>query len=465
MSTEVSNSDPIAPSGVETSKERSNPQTEPHDLAAERSVLGAMIMEPKLCGSLQLHSHDFYRPAHGIIFTALLQMFGEAKPITPITLAAELTKSAQLNKVGGAGYVQGLYQACPSPAFAENDAYIVWEKSVRRNAMGVCQRSYLELSSGEGELPEVLARFHQGSMQVSATGTLEAEEEPQVSSARSEFFIDMLMSGVKKGVPTGFRDLDNLTGGLKGGQLITVAGRPAMGKSVFATNVAQNASLEGKKVALFSLEMGHEEITARQISSLGKGVNLNLLKPERQKEMTKEDWDRVSKAVSIMQESDSLRVIDNLRNFGAIKVRSRSLAAIEGLDLIVVDHLGLLNDAKGKGIPETVRLESITTSAKELARELDVPVIMVSQLNRNGATPGLDGEVREPSLTDLRGSGAIEQDSDIVILLHREDYYQPESTRAGEGDVIVAKHRNGPTRKITVAWQGHYARFRDMCPA
>jgi replicative DNA helicase len=430
----------------------------PHDLESEQSVLGGMLLSKDAIGEVSdiLTGRDFYKPAHETIYATIMDVYAAGEPADPITVAAELTRRGEINKVGGASYLHALVQTVPTAANAAFYADIVHERAVLRRLTEAGTRIAQLGYAGEGELDEIVNAAQAEMYAVTEERT--TGEPGSAIAAIVERVVDSVGArdeGEITGVPTGFTDLDSLTKGFQPGQLIVLAGRPAMGKSTVALDFARAAAIEhGLGVALFSLEMSEDEIGMRVLSAEAR-VALHHL---RGGTLTDDDWVRIGRRLPAIGEA-RLHVDDSPGlTLADIRTRTRRIAARDGLDLVVVDYLQLITPASRRGSSRQEDVAAISRGLKLLAKDLRVPVIALSQLNR-GSEMRQD---KRPQVSDLRESGAIENDADMVILLHREDAYEEGSPRSGEADLIVGKHRNGPTATITVAFQGHYSRFVDM---
>ena len=391
----------------------------------------------------------------------MLDLYGRGEPADPVTVAASLQEAGTLGRVGGAPYLFTLVSSVPTAANAGYYARIVADRAVLRRLVEagtrVVQLGYTGLEGG-GEVDDVVDRAQAAVFDVVEGRTTEdyhrlstllgpTMDEIEASENRGEGLT---------GTPTGFADLDALTNGLHAGQLIVVAARPGIGKSTVALDFARAAGVQHQVPSVFfSLEMGRNEITMRLLSAETR-VPLQHM---RTGQMTTDDWSRLTRRIGELETAPLF--IDDSPNLTLMEIRAkaRRLKQQHGLGLVVVDYLQLMTS--GRQVESRQQeVSEFSRSLKLLAKELEVPVVALSQLNR-GPEQRTD---KKPLLSDLRESGAIEQDADMVILLHREDAYEPESPRAGEADLIVAKHRNGPTRTVTVAFQGHYSRFVDMQP-
>lgn len=433
----------------------------PQDLAAEQSVLGGMMLSKDAIGDVTefiKNSGDYYRPAHGIIHDAILDLYSQGEPADPITVADELTKRGELALAGGPGYLHTLVDAVPTAANAEYYAEIVHERAALRNLIRAGTRIAGMGYAAKGELAEIL-----NTAESELAAVVDNNDSSQAAYIGDDFepYLDELdrvqRHGQTSGVTTGFIDLDALTsGGLKPGQMITIGGRPAMGKTTLGVTIARAAAIEnGRRVAFFSLEMSRQELRDRVICAQGQ-INFHHLR--KKGGMTDDDWTRFAKVTP--QVTGAPLIIDDSPDMtiAQIKSRCRRIKQRGGLDLVVIDYLQLLQSGLKRVENRQTEVATMSRSIKLMAKELAVPVIVMAQLNR-GPEQRID---KTPVASDLRESGSLEQDSDIVLLVHRPDAFEKESPRAGEADLIVAKHRGGPTATITVAFQGHYARFVDM---
>jgi replicative DNA helicase len=433
-------------------------RTPPQDVTAEQGVLGGMLLSKDAIADVVeiLKSTDFYRPAHTTVYEVVTELYSKGEPADTVSVAAELHRQGLLEKIGGAPYLHTLVATVPTAANAGYYAGIVAEKAVRRRlveaGLRVTQLGYNESAEVEEAVDRAQAEVF------SITEARTADEftplELLITPTLEEIESIASRDGSLIGVPTGFADLDALTNGLHPGQLIVVAARPAMGKSTLALDFARAASIKNLQASVvFSLEMSRTEIVMRLLSAESR-VHLQNMRSGR---MTDDDWVRLAQRIG--EVTTAPLFIDDSPHLTMMELRSkcRRLKQRHGLRLVVVDYLQLMTPSKRLDSRQQ-EVSEMSRSLKLLAKELEVPVIALSQLNR-AAENRAD---KKPQLSDLRESGAIEQDADVVVLLHREDMYEPESARAGEADFIVAKQRNGPTGTVTVAFQGHYSRFVDM---
>ncbi|MFI9204190.1 replicative DNA helicase [Streptomyces sp. NPDC053048] len=432
----------------------------PQDLDAEQSVLGGMLLSKDAIADVVevLKGHDFYRPAHETIYQAILDLYAKGEPADPITIAAELTKRGEITRVGGAAYLHTLVQSVPTAANAEYYAEIVHERAVLRRLVEAGTRITQMGYAADGDVDDIV---NKAQAEVYAVTEQRTSEDYLPLGDIMEGALDEIeaigsRSGQMSGVPTGFTDLDALTNGLHPGQMIVIAARPAMGKSTLALDFARACSIKNNLPSvIFSLEMGRNEIAMRLLSAEAR-VALHHM---RSGSMTDEDWTRLARRMPDV--SAAPLYIDDSPNLSMMEIRAkcRRLKQRADLKLVIIDYLQLMQSGGNKRAESRQQeVSDMSRNLKLLAKELELPVIALSQLNR-GPEQRTD---KKPMVSDLRESGSIEQDADMVILLHREDAYEKESPRAGEADIIVGKHRNGPTATITVAFQGHYSRFVDM---
>jgi replicative DNA helicase len=433
-------------------------RTPPHDVAAEQCVLGGMLLSKDAISDVieMIRSADHYRPAHQLIHEAILDLYSRGEPADAITVANELTRRGEIARVGGGPYLHTLIASVPTAANAGYYARIVRERAILRRLVEAGTRIVQFGYAGDADADELVDRAQAEVYAVTERRTSEdyhslAEIMP---GALDEIEAIGSRSGVLTGVPTGFADLDALTNGLHPGQMIVIAARPAVGKSTLALDFARAASIKHEiPTVLFSLEMGRTEITMRLLSAEAR-VPLQTM---RTGQMNDDDWTRLARRMS--EVANAPLYIDDSPNMSLMEIRAkcRRLKQRQDLKFVIIDYLQLMSSPK-RVENRQQEVSDLSRSLKLLAKELDVPVVALSQLNR-GPEQRTD---KRPLLSDLRESGSIEQDSDVVILLHREDAYERESPRAGEADLIVAKHRNGPTATVTVAFQSHYSRFVDM---
>ena len=432
----------------------------PQDLVAEQSVLGGMLLSKDAIADVleRLRPGDFYRPAHQNIYDAILDLYGRGEPADAVMVAAELERRGLLRRIGGAPYLHTLISTVPTAANAGYYAGIVAEKALLRRLVEAGTRvvQYGYAGAEGSDVTEVVDRAQAEIYDVTDRRLSEdfVALEELLQPTMDE--IDAIASngGLAKGVPTGFVELDDVTNGLHPGQMIIIAARPGVGKSTVGLDFLRSCSIKNRMASvMFSLEMSKSEIVMRLLSAEAK-IKLSDMRSGR---MGDDDWTRLARRMSEISEAPLY--IDDSPNLTMMEIRAkaRRLRQRADLRLIVVDYLQLMTSGK-KFESRQQEVSEFSRSLKLLAKELDVPVVAISQLNR-GPEQRTD---KKPMLADLRESGSLEQDSDLVILLHRPDAFERDDPRGGEADFILAKHRNGPTKTITVAHQLHLSRFTNM---
>ena len=430
----------------------------PNDMLAEQSALGGMLLSQEACAEVfeNVKGADFYAPKHELIFEAVATLFGKGEPIDAITVTDELMKQGNLVKAGGADYLHTLTSIVPTAANASYYAKIVQEKATLRRLVEVGTRIAQLGYANEGDVEDLV---NQAQSDVYSVGVGATTEDYVGLSVSIEAAINEIESAQKRGgdmigVPTGFIELDDLTHGFHPGQLIIVAARPAVGKSTIALDFARHAALKADKPTIFfSLEMGRAEIAMRLLSA-ESGI---MLQNMRKGTIGDADWSRLAQVRG--QINDAPLFIDDSPNLTLVEIRAkcRRLAQRVGLKMIVIDYIQLMTSGK-KVESRQQEVSEFSRALKLLAKELQVPVIALSQLNRQAEQT----KDKKPEISHLRESGSLEQDADVVILLHREGIGEREHPRAGEADIILAKQRSGPTGLVTVAFQGQYSRFMNM---
>lgn len=432
----------------------------PYDSGAEKIVLGCAMLSPEALTEAEtlVKAGDFYRPAHELIFSTIAGMAAQKEPTDPVAVADRLVQTGKLSRAGGVAYLHECYNSPPTVAQVGHYAAIVREKAKLRRLAALVDKVEHGIFGGDGTrkaaeladmLREALAELDESTAVVSGP-RMWAEVVPDVLDAIEEAGAN---PDQVAGVPTGLHDLDRLLNGFHPGQLIVVAARTGVGKSVATLGFAQHATFVHKlPAAVFSLEMTDVEMGKRLLSSTSR-VPLHVINAGT---LSDEDWAKVARTAG--ETAEAPLILDGTASIGLaeIRARARRLHRQHGLKLIVVDYLQLLQTERGENRQNAVAV--LSRGLKLLAMELQVPVIAVSQLNRG---PEMRTDKR-PTKADLRESGAIENDADVIILIHRDDYYDKESPRAGEADFIVDKNRAGPTDTITVASQLHLSRFSSM---
>ena len=433
-------------------------RTMPHDDVAEQSVLGGMLLSKDAIADVveSLRASEFYKPAHETIYEAILSLYGHGSPADAITVADELKKRGELTRVGGASYIHTLIASVPTAANAQYYAEIVKEHAIMRRLIEAGTKI---AQLGYANETEVDTLVDQAQAEIYAVTDGNAKEDYVSFSEALEETINEIDANSNRpdgvyGVPTDFIEFDELTGGLHGGQMIVIAARPGVGKSTLALDIARSAAIHHQMTTVFfSLEMSRTELAMRILSAEGK-ISMGRLKKG---DLDTEGWTNLA---TLQGRIDSAPLfIDDSPNMTLMEIRAkcRRLKQRNDLKLVVLDYLQLMSSGK-KVESRQQEVSEFSRSLKLLAKELDVPVIALSQLNR-GSEQRTD---KRPMVSDLRESGSIEQDADMVILLHREDMYNPDSERVGEADMIIAKHRGGPTRTIPLAFSGKYSRFNNM---
>ena len=417
-------------------------RTPPNDVAAEQSVIGAMLLSKDAIADVVevLREGDFYRPAHAAIYGMILDLYGRGEPADAVTVAAELTKSGDIGRIGGAPYLHTLVSMVSTAANAAYYGRIVREQAILRRLVEAGTRIVQMGYAGTGEVDDMVDRAQAEVYDVTDRRASEdyAPLSAVMNSAWNEIEAIQNRGGEMIGVPTGFAELDSLTNGLHPGQLIIVAARPAVGKSTLGLDMARHASLKnGLASVIFSLEMSRNEIAMRLLSAEAQ-VPLHHM---RSGMMSDREWDKLAPMMGTAH--DAPMFIDDSPNLTLMEIRAkcRRLKQRHELRLVVIDYLQLMTSGK-KVESRQQEVSEFSRSLKLLAKELDVPVVAISQLNR-GAEQRVD---KKPMLSDLRESGSLEQDADIVILLHREDAYERESPRAGESRLHHCQAPQRPDR-------------------
>lgn len=432
------------------------PNTPPHSIEAEKSILGSMLLSrPAVEQAMEtLRGEDFYLARHQDIFDAIRSLYERGDAVDSVTVIDALDRAGKLAAAGGVMYITELSLFVPSAANAAHYIRIVEERSVMRQLIEASSAIASDAFSGEKSLEQILDDAERAIFNISMKKTSDTMVHIRETLMACYNRVGELMklNGALTGVTTGFRDLDELTSGLQPSDLVIIAGRPSMGKTAFALNLAQNAAIKGKKtVCLFSLEMSREQLVQRMLCS-DSGVNMQSVRTG-----SISDMDLVKIATSLDPLSKADIYIDDSPGCGVAEIRSkcRRLKSRTGLDMIVIDYLQLMQTS-GKHDNRVLEISETTRKLKIMARELNVPVILLSQLSRG---PEQRSDHR-PVMADLRESGAIEQDADVIMLLYRPAVYDQSDDNTTE--VIVAKHRNGPTATVKLAWLGEVARFADM---
>ncbi len=431
----------------------------PHSKDAEQAILGAILIQSRAFQQTQdLISHeDFYFPENRAVFAAMEELNRENLPIDPTTLLDQLSKDHTIDQVGGRAFIEKLSDIVPTAANINYHAQIVHEKSILRRLISAAEEIIQSVYDSTADTSEILDSAEKKILSVASGKSDDKLESIRSILPRVFAYLDenIKNGGGITGLPSNFRDLDSMTAGFQKSDLILIAARPSMGKTAFALNIAMKAALQNRPVAFFSLEMSKEQLTERMLSTIS-GVPSQKL---RSGALDGDDWDQIviksdelSKAKLFIDDSSGLNVME-------IRSRARRLKAESGLSLIVIDYVQLMQGSKiSNDGNRNQEISEISRGLKTLARELEVPLIALSQLSR---AVELRSNKR-PQLSDLRESGALEQDADIVMFLYREDYYDPETENKNTTEVIISKHRNGPTGTVELYFDKELTRFVDL---
>jgi replicative DNA helicase len=429
----------------------------PHNLEAEESLLGAMLLSRDAIAAAveTCTAEDFYKPAHGHIFEAIVSLYGQGEPADPVTVAEELRRAGLLEAIGGPSVLISLQANTPAISNASRYARIVEEHALLRRLIGVASEM-AELAYRAQDVEETVDRAEAMVYEVAQRRVVDTmaplDELLKQSLDRLEELYERGESIT--GVPTGYHDLDERLAGLQKSNLVIVGARPAAGKTALALGMAAHAAMEARvPVLFFSLEMSHMEITQRLLCSEAR-VDATRMRNGR---LLDSDWPKIVNAIGRLGEAPIF--IDDNPNLTVMDIRAkaRRLKSRVGLGLVVVDYLQLMT-GRSSAENRQVEVSEISRGLKILARELEIPVVALSQLSRN-----LEMRAdKRPVLADLRESGSLEQDADVVLFIYRDELYNPESSDRGTAEIIIAKHRNGPTGVTQLAFVDHYTRFANM---
>ena len=431
----------------------------PNSVEAEVSVLGAMLQDSAavLRATEHLRPEDFYQPEHKEIFSVMMDLYLQRRPIDLVTLHTELARKGSLEGVGGNAYLMKILNSVPTSANVKAYIDIVQEKSTMRKLIQACQKISGECFTQQTPLENILSSAEKAIFDIVMNQT-DGETLVPLREVLVKTYdqIDELsrLHGAIGGVPTGFIDLDNLLTGLHPGELVVVGARPSMGKTSFAMNIASHASLKrGKSVAVFTLEMPREQIAMRMLCSDAQ-VDMQRV---RKGTLTDKDWSSLANSVQSM--ADAPMYIDDTAGITPSQLRSRCrrLKMDKGLDLVVVDYLGLMK-ADGRVESRQLEVSEISRQLKAIALDMKIPIIACAQLSRANK----DRIDKRPVLSDLRDSGSIEQDADVVMFLHREEYYNKDTEDKNIGEVIISKQRSGPLGTVKLAWLSEYTTFANL---
>lgn len=431
----------------------------PHNQEAEQSVIGAIFLEPQalITAAEVLRPEDYYRVAHQKIFATMLSLSDKGQPIDVVTVTEELAAKKELEDIGGISYLTELASAVPTAANVMYYARIVEEKSLLRRLIRVATQIVEDGYTREDEVEALLSEAEKNMMEVSNrknAGDFKPIKDVLVQTYDN---IELLHTrqGEVTGIPTGFTDLDKVTAGFQRNDLIIVAARPSVGKTAFALNIAQNvATKTTENVAIFSLEMGADQLVSRMLCAEGN-IDAQVL---RTGTLEAEDWRKLTMAMGSL--SNAGIFIDDSSGIRVNEIRSkcRRLQQEHGLGMVIIDYLQLIQGSGKGGESRQQEVSEISRSLKGLARELEIPVIALSQLSRSVE----QRQDKRPMMSDLRESGSIEQDADIVSFLYREDYYDKETDAKNMIEIIIAKQRNGPTGTVTLAFAKEYNKFVNV---
>ena len=437
----------------------------PHSIEAEQSILGGLLIDNKAIDRIagQVSASDFYRNDHQIIFSHISKLIDHNQPADIVTVAESLEQNSELTKVGGVAYLGLIAENTPTASNISGYAKIVRERSIMRNLVEVGSDIVESAFSPQGkDAQQLLDESESKIFQIADAGTSEKlgfvdikELLPKAAQRIDDLYQLDDPNGVT-GVPTGYADLDQKTAGLQPGDLIIIAGRPSMGKTSLALNIAEHVGMEaGLPVAIFSMEMGAAQLTMRLLGSVGKLDQHKM----RIGQLEDEDWPKLTNALGVLNEAPIFIDEGSALNSYEVRARARRLHRQQGkLGLIVIDYIQLMSSANDQsGENRATEVSEISRSLKALAKELNVPVVALSQLNRSvESRPD-----KRPMMSDLRESGAIEQDADVIMFIYRDEVYNPETAEKGVAEILLSKQRNGPTGVAKLTFLGQFTRFEN----
>ena len=434
-------------------------RTPPQDLGAERSVLGAMMLDVNAVSEAvgSLAADHFYRPAHSKIFEAVVELSEKNEPIDEITLQAKLKENGELEAAGGISYLAALTDSVPSAANILHYAKIVRERALLRKLIAAASSITAKGYEGTSDIEQLLDDAEATILEINSDRDKKAFTPLKeiIKVAFTEIEKRYEQKSAVTGIPTGFSLFDKMTAGLQPSDLIIVAGRPSMGKTALALNMAQSAAVSAdKNVAIFSLEMSKESLVQRMLCSQAR-IDASRMRGGFLKDS---DWPKLAKAAGQLSQANIF--IDDTGAISIMEMRSkcRRLAAEKGLDLIMIDYLQLMRGRAGSDGSREREISEISRGLKALARELSCPVMALSQLNRSLESR----QDKRPMLSDLRESGAIEQDADVICFVYRDEYYNPESEAKGQAELIIGKQRNGATGTVHLNWLNQFTLFTNL---
>lgn len=435
----------------------------PHSIEAEQSVLGSLMLDNESWEKTAdlLVEHDFYRRDHQLIFRAIAELFEQSQPVDVITLAEYHDKRGELDKVGELAYLGMLARNTPSSANIIAYASIVRERSILRQLIAVGTAISNVAFNPEGKSSEEMLDLAEGQVfEIAEKGAKRSGGFIQVKEVLSRVVdrIDTLFEQDSPitGLSTGFNDFDEQTSGMQPADLVIVAGRPSMGKTTFAMNLAEHAAIKSKvPVAVFSMEMPADALAMRMLSSLGQ-IDQHRLRTGR---LNDDDWPRLTSAIALLNEAPLFIDDTPALTVTELRARARRLKREHGLSMIVIDYIQLMQgSSRSSNENRATEISEISRSLKALAKELEVPVVALSQLNRSlEQRPN-----KRPIMSDLRESGAIEQDADLIVFIYRDEVYNEDSAEKGKAEIIISKQRNGPIGTVALTFQGKYTRFENF---
>ena len=432
---------------------------QPHSPEAERSVIGSMIMSEDAIdiAAEKITGEDFYHRQYGVLFDAMVELHTEGKPVDLITLQNRLQEKDVPPELAGIDAIREIMEIVPTSANVRQYAEIVYEKSVLRRLIKITEGITNECFQGKGALNDILADTEK-----KIFGLLQNQQSGEMESIKSIVMrtIDSIEAvaknkGTVTGVETGFYDLDAMTAGFQKSDLIIVAARPSMGKTAFVLNIAEYAAVKhDTAVAIFSLEMSKDQLVKRILAMNSKVDSQDI----RTGNLEDEDWAKLVESAATISRSKLL--IDDTPGISVMELRSkcRKMKLEHNIGMIIIDYLQLMSGSKNNGESQQQVISDISRSLKAIAREINVPVIALSQLSR-AVEQRPD---KRPMLSDLRESGAIEQDADVVMFIYRDDYYNKDSEDKGISEIIIGKQRNGPTGTVKLLWENKLTKFQNL---
>ncbi len=432
----------------------------PHDNNAERSVIGAMMLDRDAISEVSsiIVKEDFYNTQYGILFDAMVKLYDEGKPVDEIILGEKLREMGAPDEISGLGYLGEILSSVQTSAFATNYAQIVKDKSYLRKLIKFSDNLTARSYESSEPVEDIMSKAESDIFNMMQKRTGSKDFTPinkVVVGVIEEIEAATKTKGKINGLRTGFTDLDNMLTGLHGGELLLVAARPSMGKTAFVLNIAHHVAIkESVPVVIFSLEMSKSQLVTRLVA-VDSMVEAKSLKTG---DISDSDWSKIVSTADVMAKAPIFIDDNSDISIADLRTKCRKLKQTEGIGLVIIDYLQLMS-ATGKVESRQIFISEVSRALKGLARELNVPVIALSQLNR-----AVDSRTdHKPVLADLRESGAIEQDADVVMFIYRDDYYNPDTTeRPGVADIIVAKQRNGSIGPVELAWIGKYTKFANL---